>query len=504
MIRTNSSKLDSTIITPKSSETPISVLIIGAGFAGLGAAIRLLEAGVKDIVMLERSTEVGGTWRDNSYPGAACDIPSNLYSYSFAQNPAWSRGFSGSKEILGYIHYLVERFQLARFIRFNHTVTDLVFDEAQGIWQVNTKDGQTLRARTVVMAQGPLSNASFPKIDGIDSFKGKKIHSAQWDHSYDFRGKRVAVIGTGASAIQIIPELVKEVSVLKVFQRTASWVMPRPDYATPDWNKALFTKIPAAQNIFRKALYLMHESMALGVVWNSPLTAVFEGIGRRYLRHQVKDSWMRRQLMPDYRLGCKRILVSNDYYPALQQKNCQLITWPIAKIAPDGIRTAEGLEHQVDCIVFATGFEIAKSGAPFPITGLNGRQLNDEWSRGAKAYKSVSVAGYPNLFLTFGPNSGPGHNSALVYMESQIDYLVKGIQTVLQAQVKFMDVRADVQSRYNASIQKRLTKTNWNTGCKSWYLTKDGYNSTMYPGFATQFKRQMQTFELADYQMVSA
>ena len=502
MTKTKSSKQAVTPIA-ETPQLPISVLIIGAGFAGLGAAIRLLEAGVKDIVILERSIEVGGTWRDNSYPGAACDIPSNLYSYSFAQNPAWSRGFSGSKEILSYIHYLVERFQLARFIRFNHTVTDLIFDEAQGIWQVATIDGQTWRARTVVMAQGPLSNASFPKIDGIDSFKGKKIHSAQWDHSYDFNGKRVAVIGTGASAIQIIPELVKVVATLKVFQRTASWVMPRPDYATPDWSKALFTKIPATQNALRHALYLMHESMALGVVWNSPLTALFEGLGRRYLRHQVKDSWLRRQLMPDYRLGCKRILVSNDYYPELQQKNCQLITWPIAKIAPDGIRTAEGLEHQVDCIVFATGFEIAKSGAPFPITGLKGRQLNDEWSRGAKAYKSVSVAGYPNLFLTFGPNSGPGHNSALVYMESQIDYLVKGIQTVLQAQVKFIDVRADVQASYNTHIQKRLTKTNWNTGCKSWYLTDDGYNSTMYPGFATQFKRQMQTFEPNDYQVVA-
>lgn len=476
-----------------------AVLIVGAGFAGLGMAIRLQQAGIEDIVILERSNEVGGTWRDNSYPGAACDIPSNLYSYSFAQNPNWSRGYSGSREILGYVHHLVDTFNLGRYIRFGKTVTGLTFDEKAGLWTASTSNGETFSARAAVMAQGPLSNASFPDIEGIETFAGHKIHSARWDHDYDFTGKRVAVIGTGASAVQIIPELVKQVSLLKVFQRTPAWVLPRVDYASPAWSKRLFEKVPATQSAVRKALYWGHESMAFGMVWNTPMTAMLERAGRAFLRLQVKDSWMRRQLKPDFRIGCKRVLMTSDYYPALQQDNCELITWPIAKISPKGIRAAEGVEHQVDCIVFATGFEVAKAGTPFPITGLAGRQLNEEWSRGSQAYKSINVSGYPNLFFTFGPNSGPGHNSALVYMESQIDYAVKGIQTILRGNLKVLDVRAEVQASYNQAIQKRLAKTNWNSGCKSWYLNADGYNATMYPGFATQYAQQMSEFAINDY-----
>ncbi|MGQ0701087.1 MAG: flavin-containing monooxygenase [Panacagrimonas sp.] len=493
---------ESTVVT-KSETKAIDVLIVGAGFAGLGTAIRLRQAGVEDIVILERGSEVGGTWRDNQYPGAACDIPSNLYSYSFAQNPDWSRGFSGAKEILGYVHYLVDRFDLRGLVRFNHNVTSMAFDEAAGLWRVHTTHGETLNARAVVMAQGPLSNASFPKIAGIETYEGKKIHSARWDHSYDFTGKRVAVIGTGASAIQIVPELVKQAAKVKVFQRTPGWVMPRPDYESPTWSRELFRRLPLAQTAFREALYWLHESMAVGVVWTTPVTALFERLAKAYLKAQVKDPWMRRQLTPDYRLGCKRILVSNDWYPALQAPNCELIAWPIANLAPQGVRTVEGLEHQVDCIVFATGFEISKSGSPFPITGLDGRQLNDEWSRGAKAHKSVSIAGYPNLFLTFGPNSGPGHNSALVYMESQIDYVVQGVQQLLRENLKILDVREDVQNEFNRSIQKRLGKTNWNSGCKSWYLTEDGFNATMFPGLATQFRQQMRDFRPEEYHAVA-
>jgi cation diffusion facilitator CzcD-associated flavoprotein CzcO len=483
---------------------PHAVLIIGAGFAGLGTAIRLQQAGVRDILILERGEEVGGTWRDNQYPGAACDIPSNLYSYSFAQNPNWSRGFSGSQEILGYIQHLVKTFTLEPLIRFNANVSALVFDEANGLWTAKTERGENFQARTAVGAQGPLSNASFPKMPGLQSFEGHKIHSARWDHDYDFHGKRVAVIGTGASAVQIIPELVKKVALLKVFQRTPGWVMPRPDGRIPQWNKSLFGRLPAAQTAMRRLLFWSHESMALGLIWNTPLTKVIERVGLAHLRYQVKDSWMRRQLTPDFRIGCKRVLMSSDYYPALQSKNCELITWPIATLSPKGIRTAEGIEHQVDCIVFATGFDVCKHGTPFPITGIGGRQLNEEWARGAQAYKSINVSGYPNLFLTFGPNSGPGHNSALVYMESQIDYAVQGIKALLSQNLRSLDVRPEAQTRYNKAIQKRLSKTNWNSGCKSWYLTEEGFNATMYPGFATQFVRQMKRFNMRDYLGVRA
>ncbi|MDB5976102.1 MAG: monooxygenase [Nevskia sp.] len=478
---------------------PADVLIVGAGFAGLGTAIRLLAAGIDNIVILERGSEVGGTWRDNSYPGAACDIPSNLYSFSFAQNPQWSRGYSGSGEILGYIRHLVAHYKLGRLIRFGHTVTGLAFDAEQGVWNASLAGGGVVSARAAVMAQGPLSNASFPDIAGIERFKGHKIHSARWDHGYDFTGKRVAVIGTGASAVQIIPELVGKAARLKVFQRTPAWVLPRLDYSAPDWSKAVFRRVPATQSLVREVMYWAHESMAFGMIWNTPMTTLLQGVSSRFLRRQVRDPWMRRQLAPDFRIGCKRVLMSSDYYRALQRDNCELITWPIAGIVEKGIRTSEGLEHQVDCIVFATGFEVSKSGTPFPITGLDGRKLGAEWARGAQAYKSVNVAGYPNLFMTFGPNSGPGHNSALVYMESQIDYIVRGIGTILRQDLKQLDVRAEAQVRYNKGIQKRLATTNWNSGCKSWYLTEDGYNATMYPGFATQFKRQMKTFAQQDY-----
>jgi len=479
------------------------VLIIGAGFAGLGAAIRLKQFGITNIAILERDTAVGGTWRDNQYPGAACDIPSNLYSYSFAPNPDWSEAYSGSREILGYIHHLVAKYELEGLIRFSQNVTGMAFDEAAGLWRIETAHGERHAARSVVMAPGPLSNASLPRIAGIESYQGHKIHSAKWDHGYDFTGKRVAVIGTGASGIQIVPELVKVAAHVKVFQRTPGWVLPRVDFAPSDGLKKLFRRAPITQKAVREAMFWIHEAMATGIVWNTAVTPLIERVAKAHLRLQVKDRWLRRQLTPDFTIGCKRVLMSNAYFPALQAPNAKLITWPIATLSEKGIRTVEGVEHQVDCIVFATGFDICKSGTPFPVTGLGGRQLNDEWSRGAQAYKSINVSGYPNLFITFGPNSGPGHNSALVYMESQLDYAVQGISALLRGGHKALDVKPAVQASYNAAIQKRLAKTNWNTGCKSWYLTADGYNATMYPGFATQFAQQMKTFDLADYRPIN-
>ncbi|AUM14607.1 flavin-containing monooxygenase [Ketobacter alkanivorans] len=494
-------------MTMTTQEHPVQsadVLIIGAGFAGLGMAIRLKQAGIHNIIILERGTQVGGTWRDNQYPGAACDIPSNLYSYSFAPNPDWSRSYSGSAEILEYIHSMVRDFELHPFIQFEKNVAGIEFDEQHGLWHATTDKGERYSARATVLASGPLSNCSLPNIPGINDYQGKKIHSARWDHAYDLSGKKVAVVGTGASAVQIIPELVQQVDHLTVFQRTPGWVLPRVDLATPEWNKALFRTLPGAQYMTRQALYGVHEAMALALIWRSPLTAVAERVALMHLRHQVKDRWMRRQLTPDFRIGCKRVLMTNDYYPALQQPNCKLITWPIVQMTPKGIRSVEGIEHQFDCVVFATGFDVGKAGAPFSVKGLNGRDLDDEWQIGAQAYKSISVSGYPNLFLTFGPNSGPGHNSALVYMESQLDYAVKGIQKILQADLLALDVNASAQSAFNRNIQKRLAKTNWNSGCKSWYLTDDGFNATMYPGFATEYLAQMSQFKEKDYHLVQA
>jgi cation diffusion facilitator CzcD-associated flavoprotein CzcO len=478
-------------------------IIVGTGFTGIGAAIKLTEAGVDDFVMLEREDRVGGTWRDSTYPGAACDIPSLLYSFSFVTNPTWSRAYSPADEIRRHIEYMVEKFDLRRRIRFGTEVNGLAFDEADGTWTVSTTGRTRLRARIVVLASGPLPDHAWPDIRGLDTYQGHKIHSARWDHDYDFSGKRVAVIGTGASAVQIVPELVEKAAFVKVFQRTPGWVMPRLDFDTPAAAQALFAKVPAAQRLARQALYWGHEASATALVWDSPLTALVARLGKAHLRRQVKDPWLRRKLTPDFAPGCKRMLVSSDFYPALQRDNCKLIDWPIATMSPVGIRTSDGIEHHLDAVVFATGYDVHLTGPPYPVTGLGGRSLSDEWSAGAQAYKSINAHGYPNLFIMTGPNSGPGHNSLLVYVEGQIDYAVAGITTILRNDLRYLDVRADVQRRHNERIQQRLTKTTWMSGCSSWYLTADGFNATMYPGFATQYLRQMRDFRFGDYDAVA-
>ncbi|MET0450535.1 MAG: NAD(P)/FAD-dependent oxidoreductase [Mycobacterium sp.] len=479
-------------------------LIVGTGFTGIGTAIKLTQAGVEDFVIVERDDRVGGTWRDTTYPGAACDIPSLLYSFSFVSNPTWSRAYSPADEIRQHIEDMVDRFDLRRRIEFRTEVNGLTFDEKEGAWDVTTTGRKRYRARTVVLASGPLPDHQLPDIRGIDTYEGHEIHSANWDHDYDFTGKRVAVIGTGASAVQIIPELVKKADFVKVFQRTPGWVIPRLDVATPARAQELFTKVPAVQRLARQALFWGHEASATALVWDSPLSSLVARLGKAHLRKQVKDPWLRRQLTPDFTPGCKRMLVSSDYYPALQRDNCKLIDWPIATISPVGIRTSDGVEHHLDAIVFATGYDVHLTGPPYPITGLGGRSLAAEWSSGAQAYKSINASGYPNLFFMTGPNSGPGHNSLLVFVEGQIDYAVSGITTILNNELRYLDVRADVQRRHNEQLQKRLTKTTWMSGCSSWYLTADGFNASMYPGFATQYLRQMRDFRLSDYRTVDA
>lgn len=474
-------------------------LIIGAGFTGLGAAIKLRKAGVDDIVLVERAKRVGGTWRDNVYPGVACDIPSLLYSFSFVKNPSWSRAYPTGSEIYQHIEEMTDQFGLRPLIRFDTEITALSFDESEGVWTARTQQRRTFRARTVVLAAGPLADHVLPDIRGIDTYRGRKIHSAAWDRDYDYTGKRVAVIGTGASAVQIVPELVKTAQFVKVFQRTPGWVLPRLDARVPDAVQALFAAVPATQELARQALYWGHEASAAALVWNTPMSRLVARLGRAHLRRQVKDQWLRRQLTPSFTPGCKRMLVSSDYYPALQRDNCKLIDWPIATLSPVGIRTSDGIEHHLDAIVFATGYDVHLSGPPFPVTGLGGRSLQQEWAGHAQAYKSASAHGYPNLFFMTGPNSGPGHNSLLVYVEGQLDYAVTGITTILNNNLRYLDVRADAQRRYNREIQKRLTATTWMSGCKSWYLTADGFNASMYPGLATQYLRQMRKFQIEDY-----
>ncbi|WP_024440714.1 NAD(P)/FAD-dependent oxidoreductase [Mycobacterium sp. UM_WGJ] len=480
-------------------------LIVGAGFSGIGAAIKLAEAGLGgegEIIILERSDRVGGTWRDTRYPGAACDIPSLLYSFSFVANPGWSRAYPSAREICAHIEDMVDRFDLRRRIRFGTEVTGLAFDESTGAWTV-AAGRKKFRARTVVLAAGPLPDSSFPALRGLESYTGHKIHSARWDDDYDVTGKKVAVIGTGASAVQIIPELVERAGFVKVFQRTPGWVIPRLDMAMPAAVQELFAKVPAAQQLARQTLFWGHEASATALVWNTPLSGLVAQLGKAHLRATVKDPWLRRQLTPDFTPGCKRMLISSDYYPALQRDNCKLISWPIATLSPSGIRTSDGVEHHLDAIVFATGYDVHLTGPPFPVTGLGGRSLASDWSGGGQAFKSIQAHGYPNLFFMTGPNSGPGHNSLLVYVEGQIDYVVRAVGAIRRGSLRYLDVRDAVQRRHNEQIQRRLGKTTWMSGCRSWYLTEDGFNASMYPGFATQYLRQMRSFRLSDYHAVA-
>lgn len=478
------------------------VVIVGAGPSGIGAAIRLRQAGVENILILERATAVGGTWRDTSYPGAACDVPSPLYSFSFVANPSWSRIYARAGEVRAHIEQMVDDHGLRPLIRFGIEVNALQFDEDSGTWNVASTAGTRFCARTVVMARGPLSDAGVPDIDGIDSYCGQTMHSARWDHDYDFTGKRVAVIGTGASGIQIVPELTKAAESVTVFQRTPAWVLPRADVAIPSAVRRLFARRPATRRLTRTLLYWHHEFNALALVWNSPLTQMLAWLGKAHLRRTVTDPELRRRLTPSFTPGCKRILISSDYYQALGHGNCRLVDSPITGITPTGIRTADNVDHRLDAIVFATGYDLHHTGPPFPVTGLGGRRLAADWQRGAHAYKSISTHGYPNLFFMTGPNSGPAHHSVLVYVEAQIDYAVQAITTILAADLHYLDVHRNVEDGYNADIQRRLGRTTWMTGCHSWFLTADGTNPSMYPGFATGYRRQMRRFRLADYHVM--
>lgn len=497
---THESTLDPQGVDSEGGVTPrtYTALVIGAGFSGLGAVIALRDRGIDNLVVLERAQEVGGTWRDNVYPGVACDVPSLLYSYSFEPAP-WSKLYADGAEIQQYIQNVTDKHDLRRSIRFGHDVRSMTYDDAQGVWTVNTDRG-TFLARNVIASYGPLANPALPQIDGLDEFGGKIIHSAAWDKDYDLTGKTVAVIGTGSTAVQLIPELVKVAGKVVVFQRTAGWVLPRGNFRTPSRVLGLFGRFPMFQKIARAGLFRLTEVSALALVWNTVLTSVVSLAGKLFLRREVHDPWLRRLLTPQFRPGCKRMLVSDEYLRALQAENCQVVTWPIARVSEAGVMTCEGVEHLADVIVCATGYEVTKTAPPIDIVGRNGKSLNDDWSRGAYAYKSVSVAGYPNLYFTFGPNAGPGHTSALIYMEAQIRYAAEMISVMVSRRLKSLEVDATAQAEYNEWLQNRLEKSTWNSGgCDSWYLTEDGFNATMFPGFATTYRKLLEDIDLHHY-----
>jgi cation diffusion facilitator CzcD-associated flavoprotein CzcO len=478
------------------------ILIVGTGFAGLGMAIRLKQAGIHDFTVLEQGSEVGGTWRDNHYPGAACDVPSHLYSFSFEPNPTWTRSFANQKEILAYLIGCADKYGVRPHVRFDTAVTSAVYDDKTGMWTVETNRGETFRARVVVSGCGGLSRPGEPEIPGLEAFEGAKFHSARWDHSFDLTGKRVAVIGTGASAVQIVPAIAPKVGQLFVYQRTPPWIMPKPDDPIPEKTRDLFARTPFLQKLARVGQYWPREIFAYGFTRDPRLLKLGETISRRYLQRKVKDPALRAKLTPSYKLGCKRVLPTNDYYPALQRDNVELVTDGIAEVRPHGIVSKDGTERAVDVIVLATGFEAAEAVAPFDVRGREGRDLSATWKDGAEAYLGTSVAGFPNMFLIVGPNTGLGHTSMVFMIESQITYILDAIKTMRKRGLASVEVREDVQTRFNSDLHARFPRTVWASGCVSWYQTRSGKNTTLWPGFTVEYRLRTRRFDAGSYELV--
>jgi cation diffusion facilitator CzcD-associated flavoprotein CzcO len=470
----------------------VTFLIIGAGFSGLGAAIKLTQAGYTDLVVLERADDVGGAWRDNVYPGCRCDVQSNLYSYSFDPKPDWSETFPSQPELWDYLRDLGRKYRLGRYLRFQHEVMSVRWDG--GRWQVSTTQGD-FTARYLIAGIGALVEPSSPDIPGIESFSGRIMHSARWDPSWRPAGQRVAVVGTGASAIQIVPAIQPEVAQLTVFQRTAPFVMPHTNRPVRPWTRALYRAVPPAQVASRLLIYWLREVLALGFAKYPKILKRVEVIWRKHMESAISDPVMRLKLAPTYDLGCKRVVPSNDYYPALAKPNVSLVTEKIIEFRPGSVVTADGAVYPVDTVILATGFHVTDNPMFGKITGADGRTLADAFGQ---TYLGTVVPGFPNYFHLTGANTGLGHSSMLFMIESQLTYILDGIAKT-DAAGGWFELRPDVAAAYNAKLQRTLPGTVWGSGCSSWYLDSQGRNLTLWPGFTFEFRRRTREFRIADF-----
>jgi len=478
----------------------VRVLVIGAGFGGLGMAIRLQERGERDFLVVDRGDDVGGTWRDNTYPGAACDVPSQLYSFSFAPNPDWSRSFSPQPEIQAYLQRVARESGVLDRFRLGTSVEEARWDTDAGRWTVRTGAG-TVTCEVLVAASGGLSEPRMPDIEGLEGFTGEVFHSARWDHDVDLTGKRVAVIGTGASSIQIVPEIARTVSHLDVYQRTAPWVIPRRDRAYSRLERFGFRHVPGLQKLYRTAIYWARECFVPGFTVSPKLAAPAKKAALVNIARAIDDPALRAAVTPTFEIGCKRILISNDYYPALALDHVDLVTDPIAKVTGTAVVTAGGVEREVDAIVVATGFWTTEQPIAAHITGADGRTLADVWSRdGMAAYKGTTIHGFPNLFQIVGPNTGLGHTSMVQIIESQITYVLDALRQMRESGLATVQPAQQAQQRWNADLQRRLARTVWSTGgCSSWYLDAHGRNTTLWPRTTFTFRRLLSRFDREHY-----
>lgn len=471
------------------------VVIVGSGFAGLCMAVRLKQAGIDNFIILEKDKEFGGTWWANSYPGCAVDVPSHLYSFSFAQNARWTRRFAHQEELLAYTRSIVRDFGLEPHLRVATALEGAAFDEQGGYWQVQTSGGE-LTSKCVVGAIGSLNRPAIPELPGIADFAGAVFHSSRWDHGYDLRGKRVAVVGTGASAIQFVPEIAGQVAHLDLYQRTAPWVLPRPDRAIGATEQRLLAAVPALQWLYRAMVYVHFESRAMWYVHLPRVLGVAQWEAKRHLHKQVADPVLRAKLTPDYSLGCKRVLLMNTYYPTLTRSNVDVVTDPIAQVRANSIVTAGGEEREVDAIVFGTGFDVEHTLDAVKVRGRGGKLLFVDDKQG---YKGCAVAGFPNYFTITGPNTGLGHNSMIYMIESSVTYVLGAIKAIRAGQLHSVEVKPEVQRAFNVDLARRMKGTVWSSGCKSWYLDKDGKNFTLWPGFTFVYRRMTRRFDIENY-----
>ncbi|HXO51021.1 MAG TPA: NAD(P)/FAD-dependent oxidoreductase [Mycobacterium sp.] len=479
-------------------------LIIGTGFSGLGMAIELQRRGV-EFVILEKAAEIGGTWRDNTYPGCACDIPSHMYSFSFEPKPDWQHMWSFQPEIFDYLKGVTDKYGLRRYIQFNSHVDRAHWDDDELRWHVFTKDGHEFVAQFVVSGVGGLHIPLIPEFDGLDEYRdagGAAFHSAQWDHSVDLSGKRVAVIGTGASAIQIVPEIVNDVGALQLYQRTPAWVMPRPNNPIPEWMRDMFTNVPGTRELMRWGIYWIHEAVGFAMTRQPRLLKIGELLGKSNIRRSVKDRELRRKLIPHYRAGCKRILNSDTYYQGIANPKTEVVTDGIARFTARGIVTADGTEREADVVVFATGFHVTDSYTYVDIKGPGGEDLVDRWTReGVSALRGITIADMPNLFFLLGPNTALGHNSVVFMIESQIRYAAQAIAAVDRAGAQALAPTRAAADSYNEELQGELAGTVWNTGgCRSWYLDEHGVNRTLWSGMTWQYWMATRKFRASEYE----
>lgn len=499
-----------TLLAPEPTQPPalpdhVRVAVVGSGFSGIGTAVQLMRQGRTDFVLLERADSVGGTWRDNTYPGCACDVPSHLYSFSFAPNPDWSHVYSRQPEIRAYLEKVTDDFGVRPYVHLSTDVRAGVWDDEAMLWRLTTNRGE-LTADIVVSGCGGLVEPALPAVPGVETFQGPAFHSARWDHSVDLTGKNVAVVGTGASAIQLVPAIQPTVGHLTLFQRTPPWIVPRLDRAYSSVTKKLLGRVPRLQQAVRARQYWYREWNLLAFTGGGRLRAFAQDQASKHLAKQVADPALRAKLTPDYDMGCKRVLVSNDYFPAVAADNVSLVTSGVTEVRPHGVVDADGVEHPADVIVYGTGFHVMDIPLAARLTGRDGSTLAETWARtGAQAHRGTTVAGFPNLFLLLGPNTALGHSSVVFMIEAQIAYVMAALTALEGAGAQSLEVKAEAQEAYDRDVQAQLDDTVWNAGgCRSWYRDASGRNFTLWPTYTFTFKKQMAAFDAGAYALRTA